>query len=118
MIVPPQKFVAGLVVVSALAAGSVLGQSQPAHDELAQRAVFPPMTSVVTATNTVLVTSGFGYNNIFATPEPGEPKLSINAKGKTIWWSWTPPVHGLATIRFRGTNGLPPFGRLIRIFTG
>jgi hypothetical protein len=51
--------------------------------------------------------------NAGATSEPGEPALPDSA-GKSVWWSWTAPVSGTASIDLGGSDYPFPVG----VFTG
>jgi hypothetical protein len=55
-----------------------------------------------------------GYN-AGATHEAGEPPPVDVSQGKSVWWSWTAPVDGTATINLSGSDydWLP-----ISVFTG
>ncbi len=53
-----------------------------------------------------------GYN-AGATSEQGEPALP-GSVGKSVWWSWTAPVSGTATIDLGGSDYTFPIG----VFTG
>ena len=52
--------------------------------------------------------------NVGATKEVGEPSHAGNAGGKSVWWSWTAPESGLATINTLGST----FDTLLAVYTG
>jgi hypothetical protein len=51
-------------------------------------------------------------SNHFATPEPGDP-LASSLGEQTIWWSWTAPTSGTASLRIANYNPLR-----FRVYTG
>jgi hypothetical protein len=53
-------------------------------------------------------------NNSGATVEPAEPRWWVFQSSQTIWWNWTAPADGVATISFGGTN----FSTTLAVFTG
>ena len=62
--------------------------------------------------------SGYGFNitttNASATQEPTEPLHARNPGGKSIWFEWTAPATGLATINTAGSN----FDSLLAVYSG
>ncbi len=58
-----------------------------------------------------IVTAG---NNVDATQEPGEPFHWNSTGGKSVWWSWTAPVSGPATISTFGSD----FDTIMAVYTG
>jgi hypothetical protein len=55
----------------------------------------------------------------FATKEPGEPNHANNRGGRSVWWTWTAPDSGRATISTIGsTNPTNNFDTLLAIYTG
>ena len=52
--------------------------------------------------------------NILATKEPGEPKHAGNSGGHSVWWTWTAPTNGVATISTAGST----FNTLLGVYTG
>ncbi len=52
----------------------------------------------------------FDADLLAATAEPGEPRISTNTLGRTLWWMWTAPGYGSATIESQGTNAAPVVG--------
>lgn len=53
-------------------------------------------------------------SNAHATKESGEPRHAFRRGGRSVWWKWTPPLTGVATISTRGS----PFDTLLGIYTG
>ncbi|MBN9688740.1 MAG: TlpA family protein disulfide reductase [Verrucomicrobia bacterium] len=51
-----------------------------------------------------------------ATREAGEPFLPFRARGRTLWWSWTPEQEGLALVELGGTGPSPD--TVVGIYTG
>src|SRR5204863_236523 len=62
------------------------GSSGPANDNFASAITISGSTSTQTGTN------------VGATKETGEPSHAGNAGGHSVWWSWTAPGSGQATI--------------------
>src|SRR5581483_8524117 len=52
--------------------------------------------------------------NIGATKQPGEPDHAGNPGGKSVWFRWTAPASGTATITTGGSN----FDTLLAAYTG
>jgi hypothetical protein len=63
----------------------------PVNDNFASAIVISGATATVT-----------GYNTN-ATKETGEPNHAGNIGGRSIWWKWTAPQSGVATIDTRGS---------------
>ena len=95
-----RRFVLPVVAFAGLDAS--LSQAQPANDMFANRIV-------ITGTNIVVTGSSVG-----ATKEPGEPVHAGNAGGASVWWSWTAPAVGAATISTAGSS----FDTLLGVYTG
>lgn len=76
-------------------------QAQPVNDMFANR-------TVISGTNTVVTGS-----NVGATTENGEPDLGYPG-GASVWWSWTAPFAGTATISTAGSN----FDTMMAVYTG
>jgi uncharacterized repeat protein (TIGR01451 family) len=53
-------------------------------------------------------------DNANATKESGEPNHAGNAGGKSVWWSWTPSLPGLASFDTHGSD----FDTLLAVYTG
>jgi Ig-like domain-containing protein len=81
---------------------STILPSAPLNDNFAAR------STITTATFT-----GQG-NNRGATKEPGEPNHAGNPGGKSVWFRWTPPVSGIATISTAGST----FDTLLAVYRG
>lgn len=52
--------------------------------------------------------------NVLATREPGEPKITGNSGGHSLWWNWTAPSNGVVTIDTSGST----FDTLLGVYTG
>ncbi len=57
--------------------------------------------------------SVYGYN-IDANKEPGEPAHAGNNGGRSVWWTWTPPLTGAVTLSTLGSD----FDTLLGVYTG
>jgi len=55
-----------------------------------------------------------GLANTGATKEPGEPNHAGNAGGKSLWWTWTAPASGTATVTTASSN----FRNALAAYTG
>ena len=91
------------LAMASLASGGILndavyGAPQPFNDNFSNR---------LTVSGTTLTALGF---NISATTEGAEPSNGTNS----IWWSWTAPYSGTATINTIGTD----FNNYLYVFTG
>ena len=53
-------------------------------------------------------------SNIGATREFGEPFITANIGGHSVWWTWTAPASGSVTIDTSGSS----FDTLLGVFTG
>ncbi|HYG75504.1 MAG TPA: Ig-like domain-containing protein [Planctomycetota bacterium] len=53
-------------------------------------------------------------SNVGSTAEAGEPAHFANANGNSVWWSWTAPANGTATINTYGS----PFDTILAVYTG
>lgn len=95
-------------------AGGVDFRYRPANDAFTNRTLLSPMTNVVTASNTIWVTSSTA-NNLYGTREPGEPNVTSrgSSAGSTLWWSWSVPVSGLVSIQVSSSSLI-----YSRIYTG
>ncbi len=56
----------------------------------------------------------FSYNNVNATSEPGEPMHAGIPGGKSVWFTWTPLLSGVATFDTFGSS----FDTLLAVYTG
>jgi hypothetical protein len=89
----------GLGLVLALAS---LSFASPPNDNLADRIRLGGPFGKATGTN------------LLATKEPREADHAGNSGGRSVWWSWTPPVAGVATFYTDGSD----FDTLLAIYTG
>jgi len=55
-----------------------------------------------------------GLQNSGATKESGEPNHAGNAGGKSLWWTWTAPSSGPATLNTADSN----FRNALAVYTG
>lgn len=53
-------------------------------------------------------------SNVGANKESGEPTITTNAGGKSVWWNWTAPAGGKVTLNTKGSG----FDTLLGVFTG
>jgi hypothetical protein len=53
-------------------------------------------------------------SNVGATSEPGEPLHAGKPGGKSVWYTWTAPVTGVATMQTVGST----FNTLLAVYTG
>lgn len=60
------------------------------------------------------LTGGFSGRNQNGTKEPGEPNHAGDAGGRSIWYSWTPPVSGDAVVDVMGSS----LDTLLGVYTG
>jgi thiol-disulfide isomerase/thioredoxin len=97
---PHGRFVVPIAAIIGLGAGLI--EAQPANDMFASR-------SVITGTNIIVTGSSVG-----ATRETGEPSHAGYTGGASVWWSWTAPFSGFATISTAGSS----FDTLLGIYTG
>ena len=75
---------------------------RPANDSFANR---------IPIAGSALGVSGVNSN---ATKEFSEPNHGGNAGGKSVWWTWTAPFSGRASVRTAGSN----FDTLLAVYTG
>ena len=75
---------------------------RPANDSFANRTLISGLAFSVSGAN----------NN--ATKEFSEPNHGGNAGGKSVWWTWTAPFSGRATVSTAGSN----FDTLLAVYTG
>ena len=74
----------------------------PANDNFTNRIVLTGTNAIFTA----LLSS--------ATIEPNEPQVAPEALNHTLWWTWTAPGYGSATIRKHDTNPAAAVGIYIQ----
>jgi hypothetical protein len=60
--------------------------------------------TVITLTNNAAQVTG---TNIAATRETGEPSHGDDADGHSVWWQWTAPGNGKASLNTSGSNFQP-----------
>lgn len=88
-------------LVVAIIPGAALG-APPSNDEFV---------------NAEVIDGRFGWNygeNTDATKEPGEPNHAGNAGGASVWYSWTAPSTGRATLNLCYSE----FDTLLAVYTG
>lgn len=96
-----KTLIASFVCLAALAVQAA--PPPPANDNFADRIA-------IVASGSVTV-SGV---NAKATSEAGDPTIEGDVAYKSVWWSWTAPFNGPATITTHGSS----FDTLLGIFTG
>jgi hypothetical protein len=74
----------------------------PPNDYFGSRAVITGWSNSLTAWN------------FEATKEPGEPSHAGNRGGASVWWTWTAPGSGPATLSTEGSD----FDTLLAVYTG
>lgn len=74
----------------------------PPNDAFANRISIDPSIGIATGANRK------------ATREAGEPRISRGAGGHTVWWSWTAPASGVATVSTAGST----FDTVVAAYTG
>ena len=74
----------------------------------------PPNDNFANAITLSGFTPSAGGTNALATKETGEPDHGGNPGGKSVWWNWTAPSSGDATINTNGSN----FAALLGVYTG
>ena len=90
----------GFCLMFCLAAGSL--RAQPANDNFASATVLVGPSGSTNA------------SNIGASREAGEPNITGNAGGESIWYSWTAPANLTVTFNTVGSD----FDTLLGIYTG
>ena len=114
-------------VTKTLTAGSHAITASYGGDASYQPSVSPVLTQQVNSTSSApandyfasrIVLSGSslttGGTNAKATREAGEPRHAGNAGGRSVWWTWTAPASGTATIDTAGSN----FDTLLAVYNG
>ncbi len=79
----------------------------PANDAFAARIA---ITGTPDSTGAVRVSG----SNVGATEEAGEPDHAGNPGGRSVWWSWTAPGAGIATVSTAGSS----FNTVLATYTG
>lgn len=97
---PRLSWLLGLLLLSIFAPSKLI--AAPVNDN------FNPAL-VLSGSN--LLTNG---NNIAATKESGEPNHGGNAGGASVWWTWTAPFTGGATVTTAGSD----FNTVVGVYTG
>ena len=64
--------------------------------------------------NAQAVSGSASGSNVGATRESGEPQITGNAGGQSVWYAWTAPSSGTATIDTTGSS----FDTLLGVYTG
>jgi len=78
-------------------------------------AIAPPANNMFASRTTLSGETGqITAHNINATKESGEPNHAGNAGGKSVWWSWTPTVSGIASFDTHGSK----FDTLLAVYSG
>jgi sugar lactone lactonase YvrE len=106
--------------VSAIMNSRVGNLDTLASDDIAgaQRLYGPPgipandnFASAITLTGSSVQTTGFNTN---ATKQSGEPAHAQNPGGRSVWWRWTAPNIGTATLNTQGSV----FDTTLGVYTG
>ena len=82
---------AGLAVFILLGLAATTGWSQPANDNFARATVISSEPGTVTG------------SNVGATAEPGEPVITDNGGGKTVWYKWKADFTGTISFNTEGS---------------
>jgi len=69
---------------------------------------FSNRTAIASSGGTVL------GSNTGATKETGEPNHGASTGGKSVWWTWTAPASGIATVSLDGSS----FDTLLGVYQG
>ncbi|HEY0552133.1 MAG TPA: hypothetical protein VGF13_21210, partial [Verrucomicrobiae bacterium] len=75
------------------------------------RAASDDFASRIVLAGSSITTTG---SNLGATREPGEPVSAGGLTDKTVWWTWTAPSNGIATITTAGSS----FDTVLAAYTG
>ncbi|MCE2863784.1 MAG: S8 family serine peptidase, partial [Opitutaceae bacterium] len=79
----------------------------PTNDAFAARIV---ITGMPDSTGAIRVSG----SNVSATEEAGEPDHAGNPGGRSVWWTWTAPGAGIATVSTAGSS----FNTVLAVYTG
>jgi len=80
-----------------------------------QAAISPPINDMFANLSLIAGETGqITAINLNATKEYGEPNHANNPGGKSVWWSWTAPFTGIASIDTHNSN----FDTLLAVYTG
>jgi len=74
----------------------------------------PPNDNFASRTTLSGAVVGINASNLAATRENGEPNHAGNPGGRSVWWSWTAPLTGIATVHTDTSS----FNTLLAIYTG
>ena len=74
----------------------------------------PPGDNFVDRVSRVAPSGAVSGTNLFATREPGEPNHAGQPGGRSVWYSWTALVSGVATFNTVGST----FDTLLAVYTG
>lgn len=88
--------------------------SQPALVSLSGLLTLPASDSFATRGLIINLLGLTSMSNLGATSEPGEPQHAGVPGGKSVWFTWTPLLSGLATFSTAGSS----FDTLLAIYTG
>lgn len=91
-----------LLVLSLLTLLGITAQSSPVNDNF---------NNAIVLTGSSILTTG---TSIAGTKESGEPNHGGNAGGASVWWTWTAPFTGGATITTAGSD----FDTVLGVYTG
>ncbi len=101
-----------LVLTIQASAPSKTSQTLTRSLPIARLAANDNFSSATDLTGNVIQATG---NNQIATKESGEPNHAANnVGGKSVWWKWTAPSSGTATINTRGSA----FDTMLGVYTG
>ena len=91
-----------MIVLACTLPGLAAAASAPANDAFAAARALTGQSGTVTG------------SNVGATRETGEPTIAGNAGGQSVWFSWTAPATGTATVDTVGSS----FDTLLGVYTG
>jgi len=78
-------------------------------------AIGSPANDLFSSSSAITGTGGsLSSRNLNAGKETGEPSHAGNSGGRSVWWYWTAPVGGVATIDTHGSS----FDTLLAVYTG
>ena len=102
MLIPARIVVAGLAVLAAGSLSASAAAAPPGNDAFSAAEAMTGRTATATGTNED------------ATKEPGEPEHADDPGGASIWYAWTAPASGRATLSTCGSD----FDTLLAVYTG
>lgn len=103
-----------LNVIQATAYDEAGNASAPVTVELVYFAVTPGNDFFASAAPLVGLSGTNSVDTSNATKEAGEPAHAGNTGGKSVWWSFVPPVDGVLTLSTEGSS----FDTLLALYTG